>query len=236
MKILLWDFDGTLAYSESLWSNSLLGALNMISPNHSIKTEQLKICLSKGFPWHEPMNEHLKLCEQGAWWNYMEDYFSQIYQKLGYRKSISLELAQKAHGIVLDYNMYKVVPYAIEVLEELQNEGWTNYILSNHVPELPQIADKLGFTGVIKECFTSANIGYEKPHPGIYKYVFDRIDNIGNMQICIMIGDSYNSDILGAENAGIHSILVNAKRDDRAKYWCENLTEIKEIIYAIKEE
>lgn len=28
-QILLWDFDGTLAYSENSRSNSLLGALNL---------------------------------------------------------------------------------------------------------------------------------------------------------------------------------------------------------------
>lgn len=231
MKILLWDFDGTLAYRENLWSESLLKALDIIAPGHNRTIEVLKTYLNKGFPWHEPMKPHLDLCGEGAWWKYMEGYFIQIYQKLGYSAEIASKLAKSAHKNCVDSDLYNVYPATFEVLEALKKKGWTNYILSNHVPELPQIVRELGFSNIVNECFSSANIGYEKPNPFIYKYVFKKI---GKPQICIMIGDNYNADVYGAENVGLNAILLNSEKDYRAKYWCNNILDIEELILQIE--
>lgn len=231
MKVLLWDFDGTLAYRKNLWSESLLQALNLIVPNHNISIAVLKTYLSKGFPWHEPMKSHLDLCAQGVWWKYMEGYFIQIYQKLGYSKELASKLARCAHKICVDPNLYNIYPATFEVLATLKENGWTNYILSNHVPELPQIISELGFSNTVNECFSSANIGYEKPNPLIYKYVFEKI---GKPQICIMIGDNYNADVCGAENFGLNAILLNSDNNYKAKYWCNNILKVEEVILQIE--
>ena len=51
----------------------------------------------------------------------------------------------------------------------------------------------------------------------------------------IMIGDSYDSDILGAQNAGIDQIYFNPRIEDQEKdkpatYWVKNLSNIVAIL------
>ncbi|MDR1365529.1 MAG: TIGR01459 family HAD-type hydrolase [Holosporales bacterium] len=49
---------------------------------------------------------------------------------------------------------------------------------------------------------------YGKPHKSIYNRVFERLDALGLGPRRIMVGDSMDTDILGAKNASIDSALV----------------------------
>ncbi len=51
-KVLFWDFDGTLAYSRSLWNNALLRALRKREPESALVIDDIRPYMSKGFPWH----------------------------------------------------------------------------------------------------------------------------------------------------------------------------------------
>jgi HAD superfamily hydrolase (TIGR01459 family) len=49
---------------------------------------------------------------------------------------------------------------------------------------------------------------YGKPHKVVYDATFNRLNSLGLSTKCIMIGDSMETDILGAKNAYIDSVLV----------------------------
>ena len=53
----------------------------------------------------------------------------------------------------------------------------------------------------------SARVGYRKPHPNIFRSAL-ALANIGPEQV-VMVGDSYESDVLGAEGVGISAVLLN---------------------------
>lgn len=67
-RVVLWDFDGTLAYRPDLWSGCLLELLDEELPDHQVTLDDLRPHLRDGFPWH-----HHKLAAQlpragGATW------------------------------------------------------------------------------------------------------------------------------------------------------------------------
>ena len=98
----------------------------------------------------------------------------------------------------------------VSVLTKLANEGWHNVILSNHVPELPAIVDGVGLGAFVDNVISSANAGYEKPHPAI----FDLARKLfGDPKEVWMVGDNPQDDVEGARTVGIPAILV--QRPDR---------------------
>ncbi|WAT25511.1 HAD-IA family hydrolase [Aerococcus urinaeequi] len=60
--------------------------------------------------------------------------------------------------------------------------------------------------------FISEELGYEKPDKKFFQTIFDTM-NITNRESCLMIGDSISSDILGANNAQIDSVLYSINKD-----------------------
>jgi len=223
-KTIIWDFDGTLVLHEGLWSGTIMVALDELIEHHDISIDYIKPFLSTGFPWHEAEKAHPELSSLSAWWNRMEGYFKTIFEKLGIDDKDALALAKKTHEIYIDEKRYKIFPSTIETLDRLKKSGWRNVILSNHVPELPDIVSKLGFSNVIEECFTSALIGYEKPNFMAFQYV---LDYLHQPEICVMVGDSMTADIKGAANAGIVPILLHTTPPDETFNYCKTIDEVE---------
>ena len=113
--------------------------------------------------------------------------------------------------MVLDSSSYRLHPETGSVLELLGRAGWRQAILSNHVPELADIVKALGIATQFEAVLSSGNLGYEKPHPAIYRAALDRLKPLARVW---MVGDNLVADALGARNAGISSILVRQPRKD----------------------
>lgn len=229
-KTVIWDFDGTLVLHEGLWSGTMLAALDELFEHHDISINCIKPFLSTGFPWHEPEKGHPELSSPDAWWNHMEGFLKTIFEKLGIGEKYAIILAKKTHEIYIDEKRYKIFPNTIETLDRIKKSGWINVILSNHVPELPDIVSKLGFSNVIDECFTSALIGYEKPNVMAFQYV---LDYLHQPEVCVMVGDNMKADIKGATNAGIVPILLHTPTSDKTINYCRTIIEVESKLKSI---
>jgi putative hydrolase of the HAD superfamily len=84
----------------------------------------------------------------------------------------------------------------------------SNAILSNHVPELPELVGALGIAPYVDAVFTSALTGFEKPHPEAFRYA---LRAFGDPQHVWMVGDSPTADVQGAEALGLRAILVRGE-------------------------
>jgi putative hydrolase of the HAD superfamily len=114
----------------------------------------------------------------------------------------------------------------IPVLAQLSAQGWTNVILSNHVPELRSIIRHLQLGECISQISNSAETGYEKPHPQAFRNVLDALDKGATVW---MIADSIKADVTGAALVGIPGILVRTQHQD-APYCCSELPQVFAII------
>lgn len=206
-KVVLWDFDGTLGGSEKsgYWSGALMYVLDTNLPGHNILRDDIRMHLRSGFPWHEPDRPHPELMTLNAWWAVIEGLFARAYERCGIPSPQAAELATLAHARYVDPSGFALYDDAIPVLESLSERGWQHIILSNHVPELPDIISALGLDHLVSKCISSGNIAYEKPHPKAFRLA---LEVAGHPKQVWMVGDSLEADVKGAEAVGIPAILV----------------------------
>jgi putative hydrolase of the HAD superfamily len=132
-------------------------------------------------------------------------------------------MARAVRRTYLDPKRWRLYEDTFPALEGLSYSGWKHVLLTNHVPKLPDIADRLGLGHHVERIFNSAQIGYEKPHPEPFRSVLDALD--GTKEIW-MIGDNADG---GARAAGIPAILVSKRRRGVEPY-CEDLGGIAAIV------
>ena len=104
-----------------------------------------------------------------------------------------------------DFN--NLIPGAIEILEYLDNK-YNMHIITNGFKEVQERKLKEStITKYFKTIIISEEVGYKKPNPIIFNYALEKANAVNTSSL--MIGDSYQADILGAINVGINAILFN---------------------------
>ena len=182
--------------------------------------------MQHGYPWHTPEIPHPELDSPAKWWDRVGDVISQAYVAFGCSRSMADELAAEVRERYIDPAGFVVYDDSVPTLRELTRRGWSHFILSNHVPELPEIVAALGLRPYFEEVITSASVYYEKPNPEIFRLA---LEMAGNPAAAWMVGDNIVADVMGAEAAGIRAILVR-HRDDRAKRYSPDLAGVIEIV------
>lgn len=135
-------------------------------------------------------------------------------------------VARRVPGIYADPTSWAVYPDTIAVLDSLQRAGWTQVVLSNHVPELSSILAGLGLSRFFARTFNSAQTGVEKPHPDAFRQVLETMPTGGPVW---MVGDSLEADVLPAEALGLRAILVRTEHP-RAPRCCQSLTRALDLL------
>ena len=171
--------------------------------------------------------EYLHLTESSAWWGNAENIFIKCYKKLELSEGKAVKYSKEVREELIKVDEFILYEDTIETLRYFKERGYANVILSNHIPELPDIVGKLGLSSYFLECISSANVGYEKPNAKIYKYALEKYNNPKDVW---MVGDNIFADVKGAENVGIKGVLVRSKREDDIKYYSNDLIGLREII------
>lgn len=210
---ILWDFDGTLAERPGRWSGCVREVLDAHHPRLEIREDDLASVM-RAFPWHVPDVAHPELSIPDAWWRHAETLLAGGYVRLGVPAEKAARLARLVRLRFLDPRSWQLFPEVRRVLTQLRAEGWRHVILSNHVPELPALVDRLGLGELVDATVTSAATGYEKPH--VRAFEIGR-DAAGRPERIWMVGDNLVADIHGAERCGIPAILVRAPPDTAAE-------------------
>jgi putative hydrolase of the HAD superfamily len=100
------------------------------------------------------------------------------------------------------------LPGAADCLTELRRAGFTIAVCSNWGWDLASDIAAAGLAASIDVFVTSAQAGYRKPHPRIYR---DTLEWAGfSAQDAVFVGDSLRTDVLGPQRIGIPSVLVAA--------------------------
>lgn len=205
--VVLWDFDGTLAFSKPLWSRAARLALDRHAPGHGADVDRLRELLRSGFLWHAPEIAHPELNEPESWWAHMADVFAGYFTTLGVPREAALNAARDIKDVVLDPASYTLAPGVPDALVTLSREGWQHAILSNHVPELEDLVVALGLRPHFSHVFTSGLVGYEKPHQAFYAHALAAVGARDDETVW-MVGDNPDADIEGARRAGLPALLV----------------------------
>jgi FMN phosphatase YigB (HAD superfamily) len=228
VRLVIWDFDGTLAHRRGAkgWSALLAEVLDAEEPGHDSSPETFRPHLRDGFPWHAPERAHPELCDPEAWWGSVRPVLARAYSAAGYAPARSAELADAARRLYVDPGVgWELFADTLPALERLSRAGWTHAILTNHVPELRQIVAGLGLDDAVALVSCSAETGYEKPHERAFASVLDPL----RPAAVWMVGDNVVADVLGAETAGLPAVLVR-RPDPRATRYADSLVGVERFL------
>lgn len=226
-KVIFWDFDGTLAYRPKMFSSSLRMVLDEHEKDHKITDESFGKCLRNGFPWHEPEKEYLHLCDPEAWWDNLCRVFERVYIMNGILPEKACVYAKEARKHITAPEHFGLYDDTLETLKYIKEKGYRNIILSNNIPELPEIAESIGLMEYVDICISSANVGFEKPNSRIFLHA---IELAGNPQEAWMVGDNLKADVRGAEAVGMRAILVRKPADEPVKFFSPDLKGVIKLI------
>jgi putative hydrolase of the HAD superfamily len=230
-KVLIWDFDGTLAFREGKWSGVLVEVLDSEYPGHGFNSEHFLPYILTGFPWHHWERINQSDLDSRTWWEQLTPIFMQAYIRgASYSDTEAARLAKLVRESYLKRDRWKLFADAIPVLSLFEKSGYRQIILSNHVPELNQLLGQLGIAPFFERVFNSALTGIEKPNPAAFLQVKAAYSEASGLT---MIGDSIRADVLGAEAVGIPAVLVR-NPSGRTKRECFSLLELPEQIEGIE--
>ena len=219
---LFWDFHGTLTKPDNQWIDSALALCDSHFPDmkipHRAIIENLK---GKCLPWWTfPDRDTRHLIKDDGWWKSCNEEFVKMYMASGLDRSQAEEIAPLIRNYVVDPKNHRLHDNALEVLKELKNRGYKNYLLSNNFPELEDMAVRMGLKDYFDGYIVSAVVGYDKPR----REIFDYARNLaGNPERCIMIGDNPEDDMMGAKQCGFETILVNDRHPDYSGEYCDHI-------------
>jgi len=226
MKTLLWDFDNTLAYREGMWSQTLFDLLQQ-NGYPAIPIERIHPLLATGFPWQAPELSHAEFFKGVPWWTHMTRHLSGVLAQLGLPQHDADQIAGQVRSRFLAPEKWHVYEDVFPCLAEAERRGYRSLIVSNHVPELPQLADALALTPHFIRVITSAAVGYEKPNPRIFQAALAGLEDTKDV---VMIGDTYSADVVGSLNAGLKAVLVRKPNSMKYPIYCEDLRTLWELL------
>lgn len=141
--------------------------------------------------------------------------------------------AEKLGNFFLEIAPFKpyLIPNTMEILTYLKQKNYRLHIITNGFDNIQNI--KVSNTN-IKHFFeliiTSEQAKTKKPNKEIFEYAMNELKI--KAENCTMIGDSLDSDILGAKNVNWKSIWINPKKlvsHITPTHTIENLLELKDF-------
>lgn len=104
---------------------------------------------------------------------------------------------------------WRLVTGAEDVLLEVGARAKVAVVTNNLLDEQVEKLEPLGILGYVDALVASEELGISKPDPGIFHVALERI---GSPAVAaVMVGDSWENDVVGARAAGIRAVWLNRR-------------------------
>ncbi len=118
-------------------------------------------------------------------------------------------------GPMFTWPRVEVVPGVEEALQELQDE-WTLALATNAVDsqerDIWRALERASLENLIERMYCYRTIGHRKPAPEYFDHILSDL-GMGRDHV-VMIGDTFEVDVLGATRSGIRAIWFNEHGDE----------------------
>ena len=115
----------------------------------------------------------------------------------------------------------------MEVLGYLQ-EKYKLHLITNGFAEVQWIKiEHSGLKPFFEHIIISEEVGTQKPDKAIFEIAMQRAGTVADE--CIMIGDNYNTDIVGAKAAGMDQVFFNPKKNRKREPVTHEITTLLEL-------
>ena len=101
----------------------------------------------------------------------------------------------------------RVFPETAPFLDELRKKGYRLGVISNSVGTVEEQLGRAGLGQYFEFVLDSAIVGIEKPNPRIFEMALKQTSVEPNE--AVFVGDTYSTDIGGAQLAGLRGILLD---------------------------
>ena len=137
---------------------------------------------------------------------------NKTFEKLNYSASIGLIDKISEQYITYLSTFPHLFEGAIELLEGLKNR-FRLHIITNGFDKVQQFKiENSGIESFFEFVFTAEKVGFKKPHPEMFIHALKTVNTTA--EASIMIGDSFEADILGALNQGMQAIHFNSHNEE----------------------
>ncbi len=111
------------------------------------------------------------------------------------------------HRLFAEPEVWRLYPGVLELLAELKKRGKHLAVISNWDSRLIKLLERLGIAGYFEFILASAVFGSAKPGARIFEEALKRTGV--SPEEALHIGDSFEDDIKGAVQLGIHAVLID---------------------------
>jgi REG-2-like HAD superfamily hydrolase len=124
---------------------------------------------------------------------------------------------------------WHVFPDVMPALDAIRERGLKIGAVSNWVWQLPELMHSLELVSQFDFIAASARVGFEKPHPQIFRYALEQAGVEPGE--AIHVGDHLDADVAGAQGVGIAPVLI----DRRERFTPDDLPEGIPLIRSLAE-
>ena len=207
--ILIFDYFETIVHNKSMDFNRGLKAMWEKYYKDKCSFEEISA-------YGEELFQHmLEIHKQGLEYAFVKDELPKYTEKFG-GDTIKMTVEEEA-GFLMRCNEMENMPSIPEALAEFNKMGIPMYVLSNSgftAEALSGALEKLGIRKYFKQIWSSADYGKIKPSREFFEMAISNVlsDNPAEKRDNIVfVGDTYSSDVKGANDAGIGVIWINHK-------------------------
>jgi putative hydrolase of the HAD superfamily len=159
--------------------------------------------------------------------DYWNAYYTNLVQALGAPASLVPDLTAATR---ISGRWNQVRPGTRQLLEDLRRRGCRLGIISNTDPQITAMLAGIGLGDLFDSVTASAAVGYEKPHPEIFRAALNPLG--AEPGGSVYVGDIYSVDYLGARAVGMRAVLMDVcgAYRDRGFPRIEALTELPALL------
>ena len=138
--------------------------------------------------------------DHSFWWMF----YSQLLSEIGLKDDSVRD--QLVTGIRNSANWDTIRPGTAEHLHEI-GERYHIAVISNADGRIREVLQKCGIARCFRTITDSGLVGYEKPHPEIFRHALKGMN--AAPQESLYVGDVYSVDYLGSTGAGMQALLMD---------------------------
>ena len=215
MKYILFDLDGTLMDFNKGEASAFIDTMMHFKAYTPSREEISHFSFLNEKLFHQFAKGEMTRIE------FQEKRFKEIMEYLDMDGDISLFNKYYVESLKYQADLFDGV---VDVLEELSKK-YRLFIASNGMNQVQiKRLKKAGIYDYFEKIYISEIIGYNKPDKEFFEYIIQDIKD-DNRKEYIMIGDRYDTDIMGAKKAGIDGILLSKEKKD-----CITISSIKDVL------
>jgi len=206
LKAVLFDMYGTLAGFDPPREQIQAEALEKFGLSVTTEGVDAGYHLADEFMTRQNATKPLRKMNGNEQWAFFARYEQLVLQGAGHEVDLALageiwaEVRKREYRIAL-------FPDVIEGLDRLRNSGLTVGVVSNMNSESQRLLDDMGLNGHVDLAVTSGETGVEKPDARIFEAGLVKAGV--SAEEAAFVGDQLESDIFGAESAGLRPILID---------------------------